>query len=384
MKKYNLILPIAGEANRFKEAGYLMPKPMIPCRDRTILEYAMDPFNMEEANVIFIVQKNHVDNYSLDYFLRNKFGQDIKIVELKSLTKGALCTCLHSEPYVDKQLPTVIYTPDVTFHPNFKIENFGIYEAALLTFKANSEDHSYARLDEDGFVVETKEKEIISDRAAVGLYFFRDYNKFHKYATLMIENSEMTKGEYYICPLYNYYIKDNFKVGSILTEKLYVLGTPKELEFYERFVLVDTFRIGLCSDHSGYEAKEYVKEFLINSEIDFVDYGCFSLKDCDYNIYVEQASKRLLDNHVDIVFGFCRTGQGVNICANKIEDILSCIVYDDYSCEYAVRHNCCNFFTFPSKDLTKEKFHKYLNIIKENKFDGGRHYTRISKFKKYK
>ena len=377
-KKYNLVLPIAGSANRFKEAGYLMPKPMIPCNKKTILEHALTPFNLSDANIIFIVQKQHVLNFSIDSFLKKKFGNNITIIELNELTGGALCTCLYSRDYIDNTLPLVVYTPDVTFAPNFDLDLFIKHDASLLTFKANSPDHSYARLGEDGFVVETKEKEVISDNAAAGLYFFKTPELFFKYASIMIENKETVKNEYYICPIYNHYIKNNLKVSAVLTDKFYVLGTPLELEFYEKNVLYDTLRIGLCSDHSGYEAKELAIGLLNEYKIDYIDYGTFSGKDCDYNIYVKESAKQLLKKNVDLVLAFCRTGQGVNICANKVEGIRSCLVYDDYSCEYAIKHNCCNFFSFPSKNLNKEQFKKYIEIITNNKFDGGRHYTRIS------
>lgn len=377
-KKYNLVLPIAGSANRFREMGYLMPKPMIPCNKKSILEHALTPFNLDEANIIFIVQKQHILNYSIDSFLKKKFSNNISIIELNELTDGALCTCLFSEKYIDKTLPLVVYTPDVTFSPDFNLDSFLKFDASLLTFKANSPDHSYARLDENGLVVETKEKEVISDNAAAGLYFFKDSDLFFEYARTMINNKETVRNEYYICPIYNYYIKDKLHVGAILTDKFYVLGTPTELEFYEKNVLYDSLRVGLCSDHSGYEAKELAIELLKEANIDYIDYGTFSNKDCDYNIYVKESSKQLLKRNVDMIFAFCRTGQGVNICANKVDGIRSCLIYDDYSCEYAIKHNCGNFFSFPSKNLTRERFKQYINIITNNKFDGGRHYTRIS------
>lgn len=354
-----------------------MPKPMIPCNKRTIIEYALDPFFLPEANIIFIVRKQHVLDYSIDLFLKQKFGENITIIELDHLTEGALCTCLLSEEYVDKSLPLVIYTPDVTFAPEFNFDRFVQYDAALLTFKANSPAHSYARLNDEGLVVETKEKQVISDNAAVGLYYFNDTSLFFERAKKMIENKEKTKNEYYICPLYNYYTNDK-KVGAILTEKLYVLGTPEELEFYETNVLYDDICIGLCSDHSGYKAKEIMKAILDFNKIRYIDYGTFSNRDCDYNTYVKQAAIQLKKKYVTTVFGSCRTGQGVNICANKIPGIRSCVVYDENACEHAIRHNCCNFFSFPEKDITPDLFRKYLKVFLTNTFDGGRHYTRIS------
>jgi hypothetical protein len=38
MKKYNLLLPIAGKAQRFLDAGYMMPKPLILARDKHVID----------------------------------------------------------------------------------------------------------------------------------------------------------------------------------------------------------------------------------------------------------------------------------------------------------------------------------------------------------
>ena len=41
-------------------------------------------------------------------------------------------------------------------------------------------------------------------------------------------------------------------------------------------------KIGLASDHAGYELKEYVKEYLTAHAMEFVDYGTNSDQSCDY------------------------------------------------------------------------------------------------------
>jgi len=386
-KKYNLLLPIAGEAKRFFDAGYRLPKPMIPCHDKTIIEYSLSSFNLDEANLIFVVQESHIANFSIDVFLKDKFGEDTVIVPLKDKTEGAICTCLvgiDSIPY--NGLPLVIYTPDVFFRPIFDFEKFSKDNFALMTFKANSPDHSYARLGEDGYVVETREKEVISDNAAVGVYYFSSTYAFLTAANEMIENGNKVKGEYYICPIYNIFIRHGEKVAAHQTNKLYVLGTPSELEFYEDniFSAGEELIVGLCSDHSGFETKEIVKHVLSDMGIEYFDFGCFSRRDCDYVPFVNQAAIGLTKKYVNTCFGFCRTGQGVNMCANKIKHIRSALIYDERACRYAVRHNAANFFAFPeAPDLDLEGkfnfFKNYIEIIQANKFDGGRHYTRISK-----
>ena len=46
-KKFNLLLPIAGEAQRFKVAGYDAPNPLIMAKDKHVIEWAMEAIKTE-------------------------------------------------------------------------------------------------------------------------------------------------------------------------------------------------------------------------------------------------------------------------------------------------------------------------------------------------
>lgn len=44
-------------------------------------------------------------------------------------------------------------------------------------------------------------------------------------------------------------------------------------------------KIGLASDHAGYELKEYVKSYLEEKGMAYKDYGTYSTESCDYPDY---------------------------------------------------------------------------------------------------
>ena len=77
--------------------------------------------------------------------------------------------------------------------------------------------------------------------------------------------------------------------------------------------------------------------------------------------------------------GFCRTGQGVNILANHLDGIRSALVLDEYTAEYAIRHNCVNFFAIPEKYVSEDMLDRMIKIWEKTTFDGGRHMTRMKK-----
>ena len=63
------------------------------------------------------------------------------------------------------------------------------------------------------------------------------------------------------------------------------------------------------------------------------------------------------------------------MCANH-HGLRSALVYNSYTAEQAVRHNCANFFSIPSQNIIN--LDAILEAIKNNSFDGGRHMSRMS------
>lgn len=386
MKKYNLLVPMAGLGSRFKKEGYEVPKQFIYVRDKQLIDISLDCIDMSECNLIFVVRDEQIYNYSADKVLKNKYGEDIKIVVTDGLTRGSVCSCLLAKEHIDNDLPLIIHTLDIEFFPQLdpKILIDQGVDGSLLTFKSNSSNYSYVKLNDDNMVIETAEKKVISDKACVGIYYFSKGSTFCNFAQDMIDKELTTKGEFYISPLYNLLIEAGLKINNIDVDKIHIFGTPKEFVFYKDNVIkkIGEKPIALCADHSGYECKEKFKKVLDNNNIQYIDFGTHIDEDCDYRYYINQAINSKRDGVCDFVFGFCRTGQGVNICANTFSDIRGALIFDEYTAEMSIRHNCANFFSFPARLLTKEEeINTIINILSSHTFDGGRHQIRIQELK---
>ena len=114
-KKINLLIPIAGKAQRFLDEGYRMPKPLIMVKDELMIERAMTSVSWEDCNLIFVVRRDHIHSFSIDKILKEKFGKNVSIIATDGITRGTLCTCLLAEDLIDNDNPLLIYTPDVCF-----------------------------------------------------------------------------------------------------------------------------------------------------------------------------------------------------------------------------------------------------------------------------
>ena len=377
-----LLVPIAGKGQRFVDDGFHMPKPLIMVDDKHIIDWSFLSINKDEYDIVFVVRKEHIYNFGMDTILRNKFGEDIKIVETDKITSGTVASCLLAKDLINNKQQLVIYTLDVHFQNKFSIEDVDTdSDGFILTFKANNPAYSYAELDSSGLVIRTAEKEVISENAATGIYYFKEGSAFVKYAEEMIDKNLRTNNEFYVCPLYNLMIKDGLKVRTKQVEKMYLMGTPTELNFFKNHVNKHFGEkpIALCSDHSGFELKEITKQILDEKGLKYIDFGTYVNKDCDYNDYVKQVTQFIQDKYCDFGFVFCRSGQGVNMAANKQKGIRSSLISDEWTAEMAVRHGCSNVFAFSEKNIDKDLMEKCIYKIQHNTFDGGRHINRVQR-----
>jgi RpiB/LacA/LacB family sugar-phosphate isomerase len=377
-----LLVPIAGKGQRFVDDGFHMPKPLIMVDDKHIIDWSFLSINKDEYDMVFVVRKEHVYNFGMDTILRNKFGQDIKIVETDKVTSGTVASCLLAKDLINNEQELIIYTLDVHFQNKFSINDVDKdSDGFILTFKANNPAYSYAELDTNGLVLRTAEKEVISENAAVGIYYFKEGSTFVKYAEEMIDKNLRTNNEFYVCPLYNQMIRDGLKVRTKQVEKMYLMGTPTELNFFKNHVnkKFGEKPIALCSDHSGFELKEITKQILDEKGLKYIDFGTYVKKDCDYNDYVKSVAQFIQDKYCDFGFVFCRSGQGVNMAANKQKGIRSSLISDEWTAEMAVRHGCSNVFAFSEKNIDKDLMEKCIDKIQHNTFDGGRHINRVQR-----
>lgn len=233
-KTLNVLIPMAGAGSRFASAGYTFPKPLIEVRGKTMIQTVVDNLNIE-ANYIFIVQKEHYEKYNLQSLLR-AIKPGCQIVQVDGMTEGAACTTLLAKEFINNDAPLVMANSDqfVEWNSNEVMYAFNAdqVDGGILTFKAQHPKWSYAKLDEKGFVTEVAEKKVISDNATVGIYFWKRGSDYVKYTEEMISANDRTNNEFYVCPVFNYAIKDGKKIRIKEISKMWGIGTPEDLNYF--------------------------------------------------------------------------------------------------------------------------------------------------------
>lgn len=381
-KKYNLIVPLAGRANRMIEGGYSLPKPTIHAGSKRILDYSLESMDYSECNLIFVIRRDHICNFGIDKTLKHTYGDDITLVVAETDTDGSVSSCYLAKDYINNDLPLIVFCPDIYFEPKF-VPTDDIFEndGFILTFKANSTNYSYVQLDENGFATRTAEKIVISEDASVGVYCFKTGKMFLDLVEVAIKNNLRTKNEFYICPLYNILIQNGGKVRAQQVPLMYIMGTPSEMKFFKDVIfpyfLPRSFI--LCSDHSGYNLKEKAKKILNELNISYIDTGCYSDEDCDYSDYIDQAVETKKYYPGAFILGFCRSGQGVNICLNKHKNIRSVLINNSKSAALGIQHNAANAFAIPESSTDELSLKEIIQILLVEKFCGGRFQNRLMK-----
>ena len=229
--KMNILIPMAGAGKRFFDAGYIFPKPLIEIDNKPMIQWVIESLNLK-ANYIFIIQREHQEKYNVKSVLKI-LQPNCKIIELDHLTEGAACTTLLAKEFIDNNDPLIIANSDQYINWNsskaFYDFNSKNLDGAILTFEAIHPKWSYAKCNNEGFVTEVAEKKVISKNATVGVYYWKYGSDYVKSAEEMIKKNIRVNNEFYVCPVYNEFLKKNKKVKIHKVDKMWGLGTPEDL-----------------------------------------------------------------------------------------------------------------------------------------------------------
>ena len=242
MRFLHIVMPMAGEGSRFLKEGWTTPKPLIELNGQPLFKHAISSVTDKDIQMkySFIVRQEHIDKYQIDKGIRS-FLPEANLFSVVKTTRGAVETCLIAENAIADDDAVIVMDCDLEFRSKKFMEiikqilNKPIEEAtggALVSFESNEPRYSYAALGEDGFVARTAEKEVISNHALCGAYFFASGRRFKQIAHLLLAEPAFTKPEYYVSLLFNYLLKDGEKVWLAPMEEYYSYVTPEELKRY--------------------------------------------------------------------------------------------------------------------------------------------------------
>jgi len=138
-------------------------------------------------------------------------------------------------------------------------------------------------------------------------------------------------------------------------------------------------KISIACDHAGYKAKEYLKEYLTQKGHKVIDFGCFSEKSVDYPDFAHPMADSVEKDETDFGISLCGSGNGINMTANKHQDIRSALCWNTELARLAKKHNNANVCALPARFVSKEEAREIIDTFIESEFEGGRHIKRVEK-----
>lgn len=233
----NIVITMGGLGNRFRKAGYTVPKYEIEVKGRTLFDWSMLSLKaFWQEKFIFIVRQ---EDQAKDFIEKHSeaLGIDSTILEIDHLTKGQAETAMLAASIWTEAEGLFIYNIDTYVEPYEMTPEQITGDGFIPCFTAAGDHWSFVRLDEQGKAVEVREKKRISHHCSIGAYYFSTASLYEKvYREFYKENQNMEKGEQYIAPMYNDMIKKGYtvRIQDIAAEKVHVLGTPEEVAAFSQ------------------------------------------------------------------------------------------------------------------------------------------------------
>lgn len=137
-------------------------------------------------------------------------------------------------------------------------------------------------------------------------------------------------------------------------------------------------KIGIGSDHAGYEYKEAIKKFLAAAGHEVVDFGTHSTESVDYPLFIRPVALAVAAGECErgIVLG--GSGNGEAMVANRVCGIRCALCWNVESARLGRAHNDANVISLGGRMVSEALALEIVDTWLKTPFEGGRHVRRIA------
>ena len=138
-------------------------------------------------------------------------------------------------------------------------------------------------------------------------------------------------------------------------------------------------KVGIASDHAGYEMKELVVGYLQAKGFEVFDFGTHSPESVDYADFGHPLAEAVEQGEVDCGVGLCGSGEGISMTLNKHQGIRAGLCWLPEIAHLIRQHNNANVVVLPARFISYDEAVAILDEYFSTNFEGGRHEARIAK-----
>lgn len=257
-----IVIPMSGFGERFRRAGYAVPKPLIEIDGKPIIAHVIDMFP-GETDFIFICNRDHLQEpaYRMREILAH-YCPTGRVVSIEPHKLGPIHAVTQVSDQFDMDAPIVVNYCDFTCYWDWnrfcEFVERSRCDGAIPAYKGfhphtlGTTNYAYMR-EQDGWVQDIQEKQPYTDNrmeeyASSGTYYFAS-------ARLMLEAFAATKtqdlnvgGEYYVSLAYKPLLANGKSIAVYPLQHFMQWGTPDDVAEYRGWS--EVFRRYLRSEAS--------------------------------------------------------------------------------------------------------------------------------------
>jgi len=249
---FQIIIPMSGFGERFRKAGYQVPKPLIEIDDKPIISYVIDLFP-GELDFIFICNQEHLENpaYCMEEII-HRYCPSGRVIGIQPHKLGPIHAVHQIEGLIDLTRPTVVNYCDFTCYWDWNhFKEFVSKSACAGAIPAYKGFHphtlgstNYAYIQEvNGCVIDIQEKQPytknrMEEFASSGTYYFATGKIMFDAFQNTVEQDLSVGGEYYVSLAYRYLLATNQPVAVYPLQHFMQWGTPEDVAEYRAWSAV--------------------------------------------------------------------------------------------------------------------------------------------------
>lgn len=239
----HIVIPMAGVGQRFINAGYKEPKPLIKINNKTIIGHACDIFPTE-TKFTFICNAKHLAETNMREELL-QIKPNATVLEIPNHTEGPVYTVLQISDLIKDDEEVIVNYCDFGIYWDY--EDFLTHtrerdaDGCIVSYKKfhphmfGSTNYALST-DTEQWMDEIKEKEPIDKEmnkyVSNGTYYFKRGSDLKKYFKELMDKKITYNDEYYVSLVYNLLVKDNLKVSIYDIPHMLQWGIPEDVETY--------------------------------------------------------------------------------------------------------------------------------------------------------
>ncbi len=241
-----IVIPMSGFGERFRRAGYQLPKPLIEIDGKPIIAHVIGMFP-GEFDFIFICNNDHLANadYRMEEVLR-QYCPTGRVVGIAPHKLGPIHAVRQIEHMIDPERPIVVNYCDFTCYWDWQHFKKNMVtskcDGAIPAYKGfhphtlGSTNYAYVR-EEDGWVLDIQEKQPYTNNrmeeyASSGTYYFATGKIMSSAFRTTMEQGINVSGEYYVSLAYKPLLAEKLRIAVYPLQHFMQWGTPDDVAEY--------------------------------------------------------------------------------------------------------------------------------------------------------